>query len=85
MFDRSEDVKSPEYLVVKEGQDSCTFIGREFLQEAAVSAGAVSEHGLDMGHDFFINKTPIRIRQWQFNIKLSELFNKLWLKPDKTN
>ena len=63
VFDRSEDVKSPEYLVVKEGQDSCTFIGREFLQEAAVSAGAVSEHGLDMGHDFFINKTPIRIRQ----------------------
>ena len=62
-IDRNQDVKSPEYLVVKDGLESCTFIGREFLQQVAVAAGAGSENGLDMRHDFFITKTPIRMRR----------------------
>ena len=62
-IDRNQDVKSSEYLVVKDGLDSCTFIGRDFLQQVAVAAGAGSENGLDMRHDFFITKTPIRMRR----------------------
>ena len=64
LFDRSAHVESPDHLIVKDGLDSCSFIGRKFLHELAEEAGAGSENqGWDKTHAFFSNKTPIRKRR----------------------
>ena len=55
------------------------FIGRDFLQQAAVAAGAGSEHGLDIGHIFLLTKLPSELDNDKYTVRI----NKLWL-PYKT-